>query len=104
MFERTLDQPGLQSIEIEGGCSTKLQLGLHMDLMIRLSPPPAGIQGEHTWINLQLLGHERDNLVWNRLEVVRDKAEIPEDTQLKGIAQAMQGVSLTPYFPLILVR
>jgi hypothetical protein len=38
------------------------------------------------------------------LEVVRDKAEIPEDTQLKGIAQAILGVSLTPHFPFILVR
>jgi hypothetical protein len=75
-----------------------------MDLMIRLGPPPAGIQGEHTRINLQLLGHERDHLVGNRLEVVRDKAEIPEDTQLKGIAQAILGVSLTPDFPFILVR
>jgi hypothetical protein len=33
-----------------------------------------------------LLGHERDNLVGGRLEVVRHKAEIPEDTQLEGIA------------------
>jgi hypothetical protein len=77
MFERTLDEPGLQSIEIERGRSTKLQVSLHLELMIRLSPPPAGLQGEHTRINLKLLGHERDNLVWDRLEVVRDKAEIP---------------------------
>src|SRR5713101_2969774 len=91
MFERTLDQPGVQSIEIERCCSTKLQVGLHMELMIRLGSPPTRIQGEHTRINLQLLGHERDNLVWGRLEVVRHKSEIPEDTQLEGIAQAILG-------------
>jgi hypothetical protein len=51
-----------------------------------------------------LLGYERDNLVGDRLEVVRDKSEIPEDTQLKGIAQAILGVSLPPGFPLIIVR
>jgi hypothetical protein len=38
------------------------------------------------------------------LEVVRDKAEIPEDTQLKGIAQAILGVSLASDFPDIILR
>jgi TRAP-type C4-dicarboxylate transport system permease small subunit len=38
------------------------------------------------------------------LEVVRDKGEIPEDTQLQGIAQAILSVSLPPGFPLIIVR
>jgi hypothetical protein len=80
------------------------QVGLHIALMIRLGPPPARIQGEHTRINLKLRGYERDNLVGDRLEVVRDKSEIPEDTQLKGIAQAILGVSLPPGFPLIIVR
>jgi hypothetical protein len=43
-----------------------------------------------------LLGHERDNLGWNRLEVVRDKAEIPEDTQLKGIGKSNKKVAVYP--------
>jgi len=104
MFERTLDQSGVQRREIERGGSTKLQVGLHLELMIRLGSPPPRIQGKHTWINLQLLGHERDNLVWGRLQVVRHKAEISEDTELEGIAQAILGVPLSLGFLSILIR
>jgi hypothetical protein len=104
MFERPLDQPGVQGREIERCGSTKLQVGLHMELMIRLGSPPARIQGKHAWINFQLLGHERDYLVWGRLAVVRHKAEIAEDTELEGIAQTILGVSLAPDFPGILSR
>ena len=104
MFKRPLDQPGLQGIEIERGGATKLQVGLHLELMIRLGPPPARIQGEHLRINRQLRRHKRDHLGWGRLQVVRDKAEIPEHTQLQGIAQTILGVALMLGFPFIVLR
>src|SRR5262245_21368615 len=104
MFERPLHQPGVQGIEIEWCGATKLQVGLHMELVIGLGPPPACIEWEYVRINLQLLGHERDYLVWSRLEVVRHKAQIAEDTQLEGIAEAILRVSLASDFPGILRR
>jgi len=38
------------------------------------------------------------------LEVVRHKVEIPEDTQLEGIAQAILGGPLPLGFPSIIIR
>jgi hypothetical protein len=84
----------LERIPIKRSKVSKSQVGLDRELVVGLSPSPAGVRGEHARSHSELLRHKRYDLGRGHLKVLRDEPQIAEGTQLESIAQPILRLSL----------
>src|SRR5262252_3888458 len=103
MLQRPIDQPRLQSIEIQWERSAKSQVGLDK-LEMRgagFDPMSVGLNGLRGYMELSRYIDHR--LPRRRAELIRGKAQIAQRAELKGEAETGRVLTLLVDHPMIVV-